>query len=343
MSARRAKPTPVVFQGLDAGLRMFRWVVLVLLVLFLLSGFTQNWVPSDRVGLLLRFGRLSGASRADQIRTPGLVPSFPYPIDQLFLVPGPDREGEVTIDEVWKPIGELAALDKINPIAEGYCLTGDQNVIQARLVARYRVTDPIRFRLFMDTGVPEGVLHEAVLAALTRTVAGWEVDDVLRQQRGGDGGPGTMESLAVVVQRRAQERLDEVDCGLQLSALEFKEIHPPRHVVAAFRDVQNARIEIETKKREAEGFVLGKIPAAEAEANRLVKSAMAYENTLNASASAELSVFEQVYAEYRNNPGVVRQRLLMETLEEVLTNVGRRIYLPQGSRVILPPPAEVQP
>ncbi|NCC94845.1 MAG: protease modulator HflK, partial [Opitutae bacterium] len=222
-----------------------------------------------------------------------------------------------------------------------YCLTGDQNIVQARLVAKYRVSDPIRFRLAMND--PEGILHETVLAALTQIVGGWEVNDVLRLQRGGDGGPGTMESLADVVRRRAQELLDEIECGMEISALEFKEIHPPRHVVAAFRDVQNARIETETKKREAEGFVLGKIPAAEAEANRMVKAAMAYNSTLNARASAELSVFEQVYAEYRNNPGVVRQRILMESLEEVLTNVGRRIHLPFGSRVILPPPAEVQP
>ncbi|MDY0168468.1 MAG: protease modulator HflK [Thermoguttaceae bacterium] len=339
MSARRARPTPVVFQGLDAGLRMFRWVILILLGYFLVSGFEN--VKTDNVGLLLRFGGLTGASRAEQIRQPGLVRALPYPIDELLQVPGPQREGSVALEEVWKPIGELAALDKINPIVEGYCLTGDQNVIQARLSARYWISDPIRFRLFMDD--PEGMLHDAVIASLTQTVAEWQVNDVLRLQRGGEGGPGTMESLATVVQRRAQERLDAVDCGMQISAIEFKEIHPPRHVVAAFRDVQNARIEIETKKREAEGFVLGRIPAAEAEANRMVKSAMAYDNTLNARASAELSVFEQVYAEYRNNPGVVRQRLLMETLEAVLTNVGRRIHLPLGSRVILPPPGEMEP
>lgn len=339
MSARRARPTPVVFQSLDAGLRMFRWVILILLGYFLVSGFEN--VKTDNVGLLLRFGGLTGASRAEQIRQPGLVRALPYPIDELLQVPGPQREGSVALDEVWKPIGELAALDKINPIVEGYCLTGDQNVIQARLSARYWISDPIRFRLFMDD--PEGILHDAVLAALTQTIAEWEVNDVLRLQRGGEGGPGTMESLATVVQRRAQERLDAIDCGIQISAIEFKEIHPPRHVVAAFRDVQNARIEIETKKREAEGFVLGRIPAAEAEANHMIKSAMAYDNTLNARASAELSVFEQVYAEYRNNPGVVRQRLLMETLEEVLTNVGRRIHLPLGSRVILPPPGEMEP
>ncbi len=338
MTSKRDKPVPVVFQGLDAGLRMFRWVIAALLLIFLASGFET--VPSDSVGLRLRFGRLSGASRAEQIRQPGLVPALPFPIDQLVLVPGPEREGRVVIDEVWKPIDELAALDKINPIAEGYCLTGDQNVIQARLVARYRVSDPIRFRLFMDD--PEGMLHDMVLAALTQTVAGWTIDDVWRQQAG-EGAPGAVTNLATVVQRRAQERLDAIDCGIRISALEFTELHPPRHVVAAFRDAQSARIEMATKRREAEGFVLGKIPAAEAEANRMIRAAEAYENTLMAEASAELSVFEQVYAEYRHNPEVVRQRLLMETLEEVLSNVGRRIHLPPGSRMILPSSLEVQP
>ncbi len=339
MSAKRHKPAPVVFQGLDAGLRMFRWVILVLLVLFLVSGFKN--VTTGNVGLLLRFGRLTGASPAEQIKQPGLVTALPYPVDQLLLVPGPDREGEVTIDEVWKPIDDVIAQNKINPVVEGYCLTADQNIVQAKLVAKYRISDPIRFRLAMKD--PEGILHDTVLAALTQTVGSWKVNDVLRLQRGGEEGAGGMESLAGVVNRRAQERLDELDCGMEISALEFKEIHPPRHVVAAFRDVQNARIETETKKREAEGFVLGKIPAAEAEANRMIKAATAYHSTLNARATAELSVFEQVYAEYRNNPGVVRQRILMESLEDVLANVGRRIYLPLGSRVILPPPAEVQP
>ena len=251
-----------------------------------------------------------------------------------------DGRYAATIDEVWKPIDDVIAQNKINPVVEGYCLTADQNIVQAKLVAKYRISDPIRFRLAMKD--PEGILHDTVLAALTQTVGSWKVNDVLRLQRGGEEGAGGMESLAGVVNRRAQERLDELDCGMEISALEFKEIHPPRHVVAAFRDVQNARIETETKKREAEGFVLGKIPAAEAEANRMIKAATAYHSTLNARATAELSVFEQVYAEYRNNPGVVRQRILMESLEDVLANVGRRIYLPLGSRVILPPPAEVQ-
>ena len=325
-------PRPVVFQGLDAGLRMFRWVVVILLALFLVSGITT--VDSGYVGLKLRFGRLVGGSRAEQIHKPGLVLALPEPIDRVIQVDGPEREGEITVDEVYKPIDELAAMDKINPLVEGYVLTGDQSIVQTKMVVKYQVVDPIRFRLWTDR--PEGMLHDAVLAALMRTVGGWTYEDVLRKQRGGEGELGTVESLAGVVMQRAQKRLDTIDTGMRITALEFAEIHPPRHVVAEFRDVQSARIEMETKKREAEGFVRSRLPQAEAESNQMVKQAMAYENTLNATASAELSVFEQIYQEYRNSPGLVRQRILLETLEQVVQQVGRRIYLPPGSRLLLP-------
>jgi membrane protease subunit HflK len=325
-------PRPVVFQGLEAGLRLFRWVVVVLLLVFLLSGLTT--VNSGFVGLKLRFGRLVGTSPREQIHQPGLVLALPEPIDQVIDdVPGPDREEEVVVDEVWKPIDELAAVDKINPIVEGYVLTGDQNIVQAKVRVKYRVTDPVRFRLWVSE--PDGILRDTVMAAMMRTIGGWRVNDVLRLQKTGDD-PTQTQSLAATIRRRAQERLDRLDSGLTISALEFDEIHPPRHVVAEFRDVQNARIEMETKKRDAEGFVRSRLPQAEAESNQMVKQAMAYENTLAATAKAELSVFEQIHQEYRNNPDLVRQRILLETFEQIIQQVGRRIFLPEGSRLILP-------
>jgi len=324
------KAVPAIFQGLESGLKMFRWIVLVLLVLFLFSGVQK--VTSENVGLLLRFGRLQGASPANQIKKPGLVLALPYPIDSLLQVPV-KQEGEVTVKEVWKGITDLAALDKIDPVLEGYCLTGDQNIIQTQMVVKYRITDPIRFRIWMDD--PEGMLSEVVLAAVTQTVAGWGVNDVLRLQQGGNETPGTTESLADTVRRRAQQRLDQVECGVWITALEFKEIHPPRHVVAEFRDVQNARIEMETQKREAEGFVSSTIPAAQAESNRLVKAASVYQNAAVAKAAAEFSVFEQIYQEYQKNPELVWGRLFMETFEQIIENVGKLRFVAPDTRVIV--------
>ncbi len=329
---REKRPLPIVFQGLEAGLRMFRWIVLVLFVLFLASGLQK--VDSGNAGLVLRFGLLHVASAAEQVKPPGLVMALPYPIDRVIQVPV-KREGEVVVKEVWKDLAELAAQNNIDPIMEGYCLTGDQNIVQAQLVVKYRIADPVRFQLWVAE--PERLLHDAVLAALTQTVSGWKVNDVLRLQRGQESSPGSTESLAEVVRRSAQDRLDRLDVGMTISALEFKEMHPPRHVVAEFRDVQNARIEIETQKREAEGFVAGKVPAAQAESHRLVQEALAYENSHKAKAAAELSVFSQLYAEYKKNPGLVASRILMESMEHMIQKVEKIRFVSPETRVVISP------
>ena len=321
----RKQSKPVIFQGLEVGLKMFRWVVGLMLLLFLGSGITQ--VKSEGVGLQLRFGRLQGPPHE-----PGLVLALPYPIDQVVQVPT-KQEGEVEIKEVWKKVSTLAGQDKIDPTVEGYCLTGDQNIVQAHLVAKYRIVDPVRFKLWFTD--PEQILHDVVLSATAHTIADWRVDDALRLQRSRSDAPDVIESLAETIRQRAQQRLEVLQAGMRLLAIEFKEIHPPRHVVAAFRDVQSAKIEIETLQREAEGFRASEIPKAEAAMNRMVQEAVAYRNSERARATAELAVFKDLYSEYEKNPQLVRQRIFMETFEEVIGNVGKLRFVAPQTRVIV--------
>jgi membrane protease subunit HflK len=132
-----------------------------------------------------------------------------------------------------------------------------------------------------------------------------------------------------------QLRFGRLQAGVRILAVEFKEIHPPRHVVAAFRDVQSAKIEIETLQREAEGFRASEIPRAESEMNQMIQKAVAYHNTATAQANAELAVFQQLYGEYEKNPDLVRQRIRMETFEEVIENVGQLRFVAPSTRVIV--------
>ncbi len=331
------KSTPAVFQGLEAGLKMFRWVAVVLMAIFTFSGIQK--IGPDHVGLLLRFGRLQGATRADQVKEPGLVLALPYPLDRVVQVPA-KQEGEVVVKEVWKGIGQTAGLDAIDPVLEGYCLTGDQNIIQSKVVVKYRITDPIAFQL--RTADPEGILHDMVLASLTQSIAGWAVDDVLRLQRTQGQSPDSIESLARTVWTSSQKRLDELPCGMTISALEFKEVHPPRHVIEEFRAVQSAEIEMGTKKSNAEGFALREIPKAEAERNRHVKQAVAYDSSLKARASEEMSMFEELVTEYQKNPELVAIRIYLETMEHIFNNVGRLDFVSPEERVILSE-QEIQP
>jgi membrane protease subunit HflK len=310
---------------MEVGLKMFRWVVALAFLLFACSGVTQ--VDSQGVGLRLRFGRLHGHPCE-----PGLVFALPFPIDQVLQAPT-RQEGEVNIEEVWRTVASAAGQDKIDPTIEGYCLTGDQNVVQTRLVAKYRITDPVRFKLWF--AAPERMLHDIVLTAAVQSIADWGVDDVLRLQRARCDSPDVTERLADTVLHRAQHRLDALHAGMRLLAVEFKEIHPPRHVVAAFRDVQSAKIEIETLQREAEGFRAGEIPKAESQMNQMIQKAVAYQNSARAEAASELAVFQQLHSEYVKNPSLVRERIRMETLEEVIQNVAGLRFVAPNTRVIV--------
>jgi membrane protease subunit HflK len=123
-----------------------------------------------------------------------------------------------------------------------------------------------------------------------------------------------------------------VNCGLALSALEFTEVHPPRHVRAEFEKAQSARVEKETRRREAEGFAAREVPRAEAERDRLVKEALANGSGIKARAAAEVAVFRPLQEEYRRNPRLVRERVYREALEVVMGQLGKRYFLPPRTR-----------
>ncbi|MFW6169454.1 MAG: protease modulator HflK [Planctomycetota bacterium] len=324
MMARRHSQ-PVIFQGMEVGLKMFRWVVVLMLLLFLGSGITQ--IKSEGVGLQLRFGRLLGPPHE-----PGLLLALPFPIDQVIQVPT-QHEGEVVIEELWRDVSGGAGQDDIDPTVEGYCVTGDQNIVQARIVAKYRVVDPIRFKLeFVD---PEKLLRDVVMAATNYTIAGWKVDDVLRLQQPLAEASGATQRLDETVRAHAQKQLNELDVGLRLLTIEFKEIHPPRHVVAAFREVQSAKINIQTEQREAEGFYASEIPKAETKKNRMIQEASAYQSSAVAEAEAENAVFRELFAEYQKNPDLVRQRIFMETFEAMLANAAQVRFVAPHTRLIV--------
>lgn len=314
-----------------------RWLLLVLSVVFFASGVT--FVQPGEVALVLRFGRLTGATPAEQVKQPGLLLALPYPLDEVLRVPV-KREGEVVIDDLWRSLDDAADADTINPLKEGYALTGNQNVVQAKLVVKYRIDDPVDFRL--RTADPERVLRGAVLSSLLHTVSGWKVDDVLRLQSREvsaaiDAEPPT-QSLAQLVTEDANERLKALHSGVLVSALEFREVHPPRHVVDEFRKVQSARIATETMRRDAEGFAARQMPAAEAERNRLIQTATAEASGRTARARAEVAEYLPLEAEYRRFPELARQRLTHETVESILENVGQVKIVPPGTRPLIADP-----
>jgi len=317
----KAKQT-IVLEAFASAIGSFRWVAAALFVAYLLSA--TILVQPGEVALVLRCGKLLGATRDEQIRRPGLLFALPYPIDRVIRIPVKE-EGEVLVEDLWKSLTDAGpVIETINPLKEGYCLTGDQNILQTRLVAKYRIDDPVLYALSIEN--PNGLVHDAVMTATTENIAAWRVNDALRLRD-----DLTQRNLSTLVLQSAQARLDRAECGLILSALEFKEIHPPRHLRAEFERAQSARVAKDTRKREAEGFASSKVPQAEAERNRLVKEALANASFVRASATAEVAVFQTLSDEYRRKPKSTKDRIYREALQQIMSQIGKKYLIPPGS------------
>jgi modulator of FtsH protease HflK len=201
----------------------------------------------------------------------------------------------------------------LDPVAQGYALTGDRNIVHVDMVARYRVRDAAEWAF---TGPKsEDVLRVEVSAAVVRSIGEIGVDRVLAEGR---------KDLAAAAIRRAQAGLDAAHSGLELSSLEFTRLMPPSALAGEFNAVQSAFIGAETRRKEAEAFAGTAVPQARAAADTAVQLARGAAESGRATAEGEAAGFLALSREYRANPAVVRERLYRDAVERAIgaaTNV----------------------
>jgi membrane protease subunit HflK len=282
-------------------------------LLYAISGITI--VKSDEVAIILRWGRLVGETPALQEHPPGLLFSFPRPVDQVV---------RVQVRRIWEvPVDTLASVDDdtggdtLNPLRQGYALTGDQNVVHVNMVARYRVRAPAEWAFYGPKA--EDILRVEVTAAMVRSLGEMGVDRVLADGR---------KDLIATVLRRAQSGLDAAKSGLELSSIELTRLAPPKVLAPEFDAVQSAFIGAETKKKTAQSFAETAIPQARARANVLLQQARGAADADLARARGESSAFIALAREYRANPGVVRERIYRDSVETAIGRAGKVRWVP---------------
>jgi modulator of FtsH protease HflK len=322
---------------LDAAWQRMHWWVALMAVLYAFSGVTI--VKPDEVAVVLRWGRLVGETPALQQHGPGLLFAFPKPIDEVV---------RVQVKHVWEvSVTTLApasfdfdaqytmgGLETLDPIKQGYALTGDQNIVQANMVARYRISDPAEWAFYGAKA--EDVLRVEVTAAMVRSLGEMGVDRVLSDGR---------KTLIAVATRRAQMGLDASHSGLELTSLELTRLAPPSALAGDFDAVQSAFVESQTAQNKAQAFAQSAIPQAQAEADRGIQSAHAEADSELASARGEANAFRSLEREYRANPAVIRERLYRDAIEKAISSAGTVLWVPppvggnyHGFRLSITPP-----
>lgn len=286
-------------------------------LLYALSGITI--IKSDEVAVIQRWGRLLGDSPATQEHGPGLLFALPRPVDRVVRVqvkhvsevPVATLSGFENDDE------DVAPSETLDPLSQGYAVTGDHNILQVVMMARYRVRSPAEWAFYGPKS--EDILRVEVTAAMIRSIGEMPVDRVLSDGR---------KELIATAMRRAQQGLDTAHSGLELSSLELVFLAPPAALLRDFDEVQSAYIGAETKKKDAQAYAEAVIPQAQARADASVQTARGDADAALAQARGDADAFQAIEQEYKKNRVVVRERLYRDAVERALGSAAQIRWVP---------------
>ncbi|MDY0208422.1 MAG: FtsH protease activity modulator HflK [Pseudomonas sp.] len=195
---------------------------------------------------------------------------------------------------------------------QGPMLTEDENIIEVPLTVQYKINNLQDYVLNVDA--PELSLQHATESALRHVVGSTAMDQVLTEGR---------EVLAVEVKERLQRFLDTYRTGITVTQVNVQNAQAPREVQESFDDVIRAREDEQREKNQAETYANGVIPEARGQAQRLREEANGYRDETVSRAEGEADRFTKLVTEYRKAPEVTRQRLYLETMQEVFSNTSK--------------------
>ncbi|MFW2421502.1 MAG: FtsH protease activity modulator HflK [Porticoccaceae bacterium] len=208
--------------------------------------------------------------------------------------------------------------------ARGLMLTKDENIVELTLNVQYNISNARDFVL--NVRDPEVSLQHATDSALRHVVGGSTLDDVISVGR---------EQVAVGTKERLQEYLDIYGGGINVVKINIEEARPPSAVKAAYDDVIRAREDLERLVNEAQAYSNGIIPEARGQAQRLREEAEGYKSQVVSKAEGEAHRFEKLLAEYQKAPGVTRERLYLDAVEQVMTNSSKILVDQEGGNNLL--------
>ena len=285
-------------------------IVGLVAVVWLASGFYI--VDASQRGVVLQFGKFK------EVTEPGLRWRLPAPIQSHELV---NLTGVRTVE-----IGYRGS-ERNKVLKEALMLTDDENIVNIQFAVQYVLKDPVAY-LFNNRHTDDAVVGAAE-TAVREIVGKSKMDFVLYEGR---------EQIAAQAAKLMQEILDRYDSGIAISKVTMQNAQPPEQVQAAFDDAVKAGQDRERQKNEGQAYANDVIPKAKGTAARLIEEASGYRQRVISTAEGDASRFKQVLVEYAKAPEVTRQRLYLDTMQQVFANTtkvmvdakgqGNLLYLP---------------
>ncbi len=297
--------------------KFIQWIVIGLLAIIFIwtSFFTIN---PEEVGVILRFGKFT------RVVDPGLNFKLPFWLETLEKVPVERQLKEEFGFRTQEP-GVRTRYSGRPYQEESLMLTGDLNAAEVEWIVQYRIEDPYKFLYKVRNAVQ--TFRDMNEAMMREVVGDRSVNEVLTIGR---------VEIATTVSQKLQEMCDQYETGIKVDQVVFQDVNPPDPVKPAFNEVNEAQQEREKLINQARSEYNKVIPKARGDAQRVIEEARGYAVKRVNEAKGEANRFNSIYREYIKAPEVTRQRIYLETMNEIMPKVGRKLITDQDAAGILP-------
>ncbi|MEH7111688.1 FtsH protease activity modulator HflK [Neobacillus niacini] len=284
--------------------RIYTIVGLTFLVAIVgIVGFTTWYtVDESEQAVIITFGEVE-----EGVNEPGLHFKLPWPIQSVETLSKETFSLQFGYEEKDGEIKEFPNETKM--------ITGDENIVLADLVVQWKITEPAKY--LFNAEHPEEILYNATSASLRSIIGSSKIDDALTSGKA---------EIEAEVRDLLSTLVEKYDIGISILAVKLQDVELPNDEVRkAFTNVTDARETMNTKINEAGKYRNKRTNEAKGEVAALNSTALGDKAARIETARGDIAVFNKLYEEYRTNPDITRERLILETLEQVLPNA--EIYI----------------
>ncbi len=222
-----------------------------------------------------------------------------------------------------KEVGRNAVIAATG-LRDSSMLTQDENIVDIRFTVQYRLKDARSF-LFENRDAEEAVTLAAE-SAVREIVGKSKIDSVLYEQR---------DAIASELAKSVQGQLDRLKAGIVVVNINVQSVQPPEQVQAAFEDTLKAGQDGDRLKKEGLAYASDVIPKAQGTSARLREEAEGYKSRVVAQAEGDAQRFNSVLTEYQKAPSVTRDRMYIDTMQQVYSNVTKVMVDSRGNSNLL--------
>ena len=296
-------PKPPKKNQIDVN-KFSRYIVAGLLVIALvIAGLTCFYTVDDKQqAVVTTFGRVTDITSA------GVHFKLPFGIQKVYKV---DVNVYQKIELGYTTNGDHYTVNE----KESTMITGDYNIVNVDFFVEYRISNPERY--LFSSNDPELILRNLIQSQIRNVVGSSSVDSVLTDGK---------ENIQMQVKDLVTEILQEYDIGLTLVDVRIQDAEPPtQEVIEAFKAVETAKQNAEAVVNQAKAYENAQIPAAQAEADKLIQNAEYLKQKRINEAKEQVAMFTAMYEEYALNPEITRSRMYYEAISDILPGV--KLYI----------------